>query len=100
MSSNLTSTQNNSSNTVSSQIDPWDISLFELKEGDIDKALNKKILEIVLVTNVFVVYLADDYSIQWRTMDEYSEPPHMNDVLSVVSLLEARGGFKHEVRGA
>lgn len=91
MPSNLTSTQNNTSTTT--DIDPWIISLFELKEGEIDKALNKKILEIVLVTSALVVYLADDNSIQWRTMDGYIEPLHMNDVLSIVSLLEARSRF-------
>lgn len=64
-----------------------------LKEGDIDPELNKKIEVLVLCHELFIIYLADDYSIQWRTVDAHQEPKHCGEILNRVASLEMRSRF-------
>jgi hypothetical protein len=75
------------------QADPWNQSLFELKSGERDEALNKVISEMVLVTEDFVVYIASDLSIQWRTTDHYEWQENSGAVLNKVAILETRSRF-------
>ncbi|WP_143134643.1 hypothetical protein [Burkholderia ubonensis] len=64
-----------------------------LKAGDVDPELNLKIKEVILSTEKFIVYLAEDCSIQWRTTDAHQQANHLPQVLNWVSSLEARTHF-------
>ncbi|WP_175957851.1 hypothetical protein [Burkholderia sp. BCC0405] len=66
---------------------------YALKAGDLDPELNLVIKEIVLCTEKFIVYLAEDDSIQWRTTDSHQAASHLGQVLNWVSSLEARAHF-------
>ena len=66
---------------------------YALKKGDLDPQLNKVIEEIVLNTNEFIVYVADDCSVQWSTTDDHIASDHCGEVLNQVSLLEAQSKF-------
>jgi hypothetical protein len=66
---------------------------YALKKGDLDPQLNKIIEEVVLNTNEFIVYVADDCSVQWRTTDDHTPSDHCGEVLNQVSLLEAQSKF-------
>src|ERR1700744_4690275 len=69
----------------------------ELKAGDLDPALNKIIKDLVLSTETFIVYVATDFSIQWRTSDDHKEPKHCGRVLNRVAALEVRSQFITDV---
>lgn len=70
--------------------------LFSLKDGGYDKALNKHIKEVVLVSDDFVVYLATDLTIQWQTTEEQEWDKRAGEVLNQVALLETRSRFIHD----
>lgn len=67
--------------------------LYGLKAGDTDPDLNKVIKEIVLSSEIFIVYLADDLSIQWRTNGAHQMNAHAGEVLGRVAILEAQSSF-------
>ena len=71
----------------------WDQDLFELKDGGHDDALNKDIKEVVLVSDTFIVYIATDLSIQWRTTDAHEWVENSGDILNRVAVLETRSRF-------
>ena len=71
----------------------WNQSLFELKDGGHDDALNKDIQELVMVTDTFAVYLASDLSVQWRTKGERAWADDCGEVLNKVAVLETRSRF-------
>ncbi|SOE97685.1 hypothetical protein SAMN05414139_10835 [Burkholderia sp. D7] len=67
-----------------------------LKAGDLDPDLNKTIEDLTLCTDDFIVYVATDLSVQWRTNDNHVTPKHCGDVLNRVSSLEIRSQFVHD----
>lgn len=75
------------------EVDHWSTSLYELKSGDYDHALKKKIFEVVYVAEKCIIYLAEDYSIQWRMQAGCVQPNDFNSILGIVNLLEARSRF-------
>lgn len=66
---------------------------YSLKAGDIDPELNKKIYELVLNADEFVVYIAEDLTVQWRTTDQHQQPQHCGEVLGRAAVLEAQSQF-------
>lgn len=66
---------------------------YSLKAGDLDPELNKRIKDLVLSTEDFIVYLADDLSVQWRTADSHVQASHCGDILSQAAILEAQSQF-------
>jgi hypothetical protein len=66
---------------------------YALKKGVIDHELNKIVEEIILNTDNFVVYIASDYSVQWRTADSHVSSEHQGEILNQVALLEAQTQF-------
>lgn len=72
---------------------PQFAKLYGLKAGDLDPELNKVIKEIVLSSEIFIVYLADDLSIQWRTDGTHQMIAHAGEVLGRVAILEAQSSF-------
>ncbi|MBN3724363.1 hypothetical protein [Burkholderia sp. Ac-20379] len=64
-----------------------------LKEGDVDPELNKLIKSLVICSELFIVYLSDDYSIQWRTVGAHEPAKHFGEVLNRVASLEMRSRF-------
>ena len=70
--------------------------LFNLKDGGYDKALNKHIKEVVLVSDTFIVYVATDLTIQWQTTEEQAWDKRAGEVLNQVALLETRSRFIHD----
>lgn len=79
--------------TTTEPVQPELSSHYSLKEGDIDLELNKRIAEVILCTENFIVYLDDDKYIQWKTTDSHKACEHFGEVLNLVSLLEARSRF-------
>lgn len=65
----------------------------DLKAGDTDPELNKVIQDLVLSTDFFIVYVATDLSIQWRTTDEHQQADHCGEVLNRVATLEVQSHF-------
>lgn len=66
---------------------------YTLKKGDLDSELNKVVEEIILNSDHFVVYLATDLSIQWRTTDDHVESAHCGEILNLVATLEGQSQF-------
>lgn len=66
---------------------------YSLKAGDVDPELNKKIEVLILNDDKFIIYLDDEYCVQWRCTDEFKEPTHCGEILSVVAILEAKSNF-------
>jgi hypothetical protein len=64
-----------------------------LKEGDYDPELNKVVNVLVMCDDKFIVYLAEDYSIQWRTTDDHKPPEYCGVILNRVASLEMRSRF-------
>lgn len=71
----------------------WDEDLSNLKDGDHDDALNKDIKVVVLVSGTFIVYIASDLSIQWRTTSAHEWVSNSGEVLNRVAILETRSRF-------
>jgi hypothetical protein len=69
---------------------------YDLKAGDHDSDLNKTVHDAVMVSDTFVVYLADDLSIQWKTSADHQWTEGSGEVLNRVAILEARARFIHE----
>lgn len=72
---------------------PPDRSHLSLKRGDTDPELNKVVEEIILCTEVCIVYLADDLSVEWRTTDDHKTAEHNGKILGQATILEAQSGF-------
>jgi hypothetical protein len=66
---------------------------YNLKAGDVDPELGKTILEIVLCTEHFIVYVDKALAIQWHTTDDHEPPEHCGEVLNLVATLEAQSAF-------
>ena len=66
---------------------------YNLKAGDDDPELGKKIREIILSTEQFVVYIDEATTIQWRTTDDHKPSDHCGEVLNLVGTLEAQSAF-------
>jgi len=66
---------------------------YDLKQGDHDPELNKKVEHVILATDDFVVYLDSEMYVQWHTVDGYEPPEHRGDVLSRATILEAQSSF-------
>jgi hypothetical protein len=75
------------------KLDPKLVNPMDLTEGETDPALNKTIKALVLSTSVFIVFVATDLSIQWRTTEKHVAPEHLGDVLNKVAMLEVRSQF-------
>jgi hypothetical protein len=81
------------SGSDATKADPKLASPMDLNEGDTDPALNKTIKTLILATHFFIVFVATDLSIQWRTTNGYVAPEHLGDVLNKVAVLEVRSQF-------
>ncbi|MGD7291098.1 hypothetical protein ACQCP0_19080 [Ralstonia pseudosolanacearum] len=66
---------------------------YSLKAGDVDPELGKTILEIVLCTELFIVYVDEDMAVQWHTTDDHERPDYCGEVLNMVASLEAQSRF-------
>jgi hypothetical protein len=66
---------------------------YQLKAGDFDPELGKIILDLILNTEEFIVYVAADYSIQWHTTDDHEASEHHGEVLNRVGMMEAQSHF-------
>lgn len=51
------------------------VSFASFCSGDIDPTLNKKIHELISSTDSYMVYLDDNFSVQWTWTDNYGEDP-------------------------
>lgn len=66
---------------------------YSLKAGEVDPELGKKIKDIILCTELFIVYVDSDLSIQWHTTADHKEPDYCGEVLNLVATLEAQSNF-------
>lgn len=66
---------------------------YSLKAGDVDPELGKKIHDIILNTEQFVVYIDEAVTIQWHTTDDHELAEYSGEVLNLVATLEARSAF-------
>ncbi len=64
-----------------------------LKAGDVDPELGKTIKEIVICSELFIVYIDLDLCVQWHTTDDHKEPDYCGEVLNFVATLEAQSNF-------
>lgn len=72
---------------------PTEQNYFHLKSGDTDPDLNKKILEVILGTESFCVYLDTDCYVQWKTSDSHQGQSCLGTILNKVASLEAQSQF-------
>lgn len=66
---------------------------YNLKAGDVDLELGKTIKEIILCTELFIVYIDEALTIQWHTTDDHNPAEHCGEVLNLVGTLEAQSAF-------
>ncbi|HEX7682418.1 MAG TPA: hypothetical protein VF446_02605 [Trinickia sp.] len=66
---------------------------YNLKAGEVDPELGKTIKEIILCTELFIVYIDEALTIQWHTTDDHDPPEHCGEVLNLVGTLEAQSTF-------
>lgn len=66
---------------------------YHLKAGDVDPELGKTIKEIVICSELFIVYIDTDLCVQWHTTDDHKEPEYCGEVLNIVARLEAQSNF-------
>ncbi|MEL4294461.1 hypothetical protein [Shewanella xiamenensis] len=66
---------------------------YHLKAGDTDTDLNKHILEVILGSENFCVYLDTDCFVQWKTSDEHQGHSSFGAILNKVASLEAQSQF-------
>lgn len=71
---------------------------FDLKAGDHDPELNKTVHDIVMVHDHFVVYLASDLTIQWKTSAQQQWHDKSGEILNRVAILESRSRFIRDRR--
>lgn len=64
-----------------------------LKAGDVDPELGKKIKEVVICSELFIVYIDTDLCVQWHTTNDHKEPDYCGEVLNLVATLEAQSNF-------
>jgi len=66
----------------------------DLKEGDHDTGLNHTVKSLIVKDDDFIVYLDEDYFVEWITGDNYDSkkgwPRNYSDVLNRVALLETK----------
>lgn len=77
---------------------PTEQNYFHLKAGDTDPDLNKKILEVILGTENFCVYLDTDCFVQWKTTDSHQGQSYQGSILNKVASLEAQSQFIKETK--
>ncbi|MFI4939293.1 MAG: hypothetical protein ACHP7O_02935 [Burkholderiales bacterium] len=58
-------------------------------EGDIDPTLNKRIHMLVDSEDTYIVYLDDDFHVQWSMTDDWKQPDAFGDIANRVVHLEA-----------
>ena len=63
-----------------------DIAL--LREGDVDAVLNKKVQELILASTTFIVYLDEDYYVEFRSIPDWHWPEGAGQILNEVASLE------------
>lgn len=66
---------------------------YSLKANDTDPELGKKIKEIVLCTETFIVYIDSDNFIQWHTTDDHKDNDSRGEILNLVAKLESQSSF-------
>lgn len=66
---------------------------FALTAGDRDPELGKVIKDIVICSELFLVYVDTELCVQWYTVDEHVSPDYCGEVLNLVAKLEAQSNF-------
>lgn len=66
---------------------------FSLTAGAHDPVLGKTIKDIVMCSELFMVYVDTELNIQWFTLDAHTSPDYCGDVLNLVAKLEAQSNF-------